>query len=39
MKFLLEQRKTIEYQSADLRNIVSLKGDVHGIDGHEEDDD
>ena len=36
MKFLLEQKKIIEYHPADLRNIVLLKDGVHGGDGHEE---
>ena len=34
LKFLLE--KNIVCQSADLRNVVLLKGSVHEIDGHEE---
>ena len=34
LKFLLEQRKIIEYQSADLRNTIPpMKRGIHGIDG------
>ena len=39
LKFLLEQRKIIEYQSADLRNTIPcMKRGIHGIDESEDDD-
>ena len=38
-KFLLEQKRIIEYQAADLRNTIpSKKEEIHGIDGQEDDD-
>ena len=37
LKFLLEQKRIIEYKSADLRNTIpSKKGGIHGIDGQED---
>ena len=39
LKLLLEQRRIIEYQSADLRNTITFKkGGIHGKDGHDDDD-